>query len=135
MASVNFLAHPLVSSRKLKLFTIIINLFRYSIVVNVFGHLTVSQLASFVYRWYILHYKCPSRKQLIFMLFLIFLPTLGSFFVGTVNFYDRQKYAFSSRLSWIIGTRRIRMKFARFIRISMWKIWQHTEFPMPCPKV
>lgn len=54
--------------------------------INLYGHLTVSQLASFVYRWYILHWQIPSRRTMGIVTFLVSIPTLLSFFIGTVSY-------------------------------------------------
>lgn len=55
--------------------------------VNLYGHLTMSMLASFIYRLYILHYSTPTRKQMLFVVFLVCIPTVAAFCVGTVSIY------------------------------------------------
>ena len=53
-----------------------------------YGHLTVSQLASFVYRLFILHFECPTKKQMSLIVALICIPTVLSFSFGCVSFYN-----------------------------------------------
>lgn len=58
---------------------------RYGLMVSLYAHLNWSQLASFVYRWYILQHKIPSKKMTFLVIICVAAPTVLLASFGTVS--------------------------------------------------
>ena len=60
-----------------------------------YGCLNTSQLASFIYRWYILHYTPPSKARILILIWVLAMPNIVLFSFCSVSFYF-----FKSLYSW-----------------------------------
>lgn len=50
-----------------------------------YGHLNTSQLASFIYRWFILRFDSPSKKQIFFLMSILTMPNVVLFITCSVG--------------------------------------------------
>lgn len=50
-----------------------------------YAQLNLSQLSSFLYRWYVLHYDPPKRRTVFYVILLTAFPSLLTYFLGSVG--------------------------------------------------